>query len=77
MKPRLIVNGHSLLSHRIVKELIPGVYKPHRAVCSCGAWSDVIAMATATARAKAQRNWHDEHKIEVLRKRGELEDEND
>jgi hypothetical protein len=75
MKARFIVSGHSLLNPQIVKDLMPGVYKPHRAVCSCGAWSDVIAMPNATARAKAQRNWHDEHKIEVLRKQGKLEEE--
>lgn len=75
MKARLIVDGHALLSHSIVKDLMPGVYKPHRAFCSCGAWSDVIAMPNATSRAKAQRNWHDDHKIAVLRKRGELEEE--
>ena len=75
MKPRFVVTGHSLLKESIVKDLMPGIYKRNRAVCSCGAWCDVIPMKSSASQAAANRNWHDEHKINVLRSRGELEEE--
>jgi hypothetical protein len=73
------IKAHSLLSPILARQANPDLYKPHRAFCSCGAWSDVMAMPTATGRANAQRNWHDEHKIAVLRKEQpwRFDDDND
>ena len=73
MKARFVVSGHSLLDQRIVKDLMPGIYHPTRAVCSCGAWCNQYSVRQSF-RAWS-REWHDEHKIEVLRSRGELEEE--
>ena len=47
---------------------------PYRWHCYCGAWARVLPEKGKTA-AQLRRNGHDEHKIEVLRKRGELEEE--
>lgn len=44
----------------------------YRAECYCGAWSNVIAGISNEGRLKAIRMWHDEHKVAVLRSRGEL-----
>jgi hypothetical protein len=76
MKPRLIVSGHSLLSHAVAKEVKGELFNRNRAFCSCGAWETIIAVPSATGQNQARRNWHDQHKIEVLRSRGELEEDN-
>jgi hypothetical protein len=75
MKPRFVVSGHSLLMPSVAKKVKPDLFKPHRAFCSCGAWADVVTVPSAGGRRKAQQNWHDEHKIEVLRSQGKLEEE--
>jgi hypothetical protein len=75
MKPLFIVSGHSLLSHKVAKEIRGELFNRNRAFCSCGAWANIISVPSASGQNKARRNWHDEHKIEVLRKRGELEEE--
>ena len=49
---------------------------PRRAECSCGAWSNILTGEEVAYKIRLlARDWHDEHKIEVLRKRGELEEE--
>ena len=75
MKHAIIVSGHALLSHQVAKEVIGELFNRNRAFCSCGAWADMITVPSASGQNKARRNWHDAHKIEVLRKRGELEEE--
>ncbi len=75
MKPRLIVNGHSLLSHHLAKETKGALFNRNRAFCSCGAWADIIPCSSANGQNKARRNWHDQHKIEVLRSQGKLEED--
>ena len=52
-----IIQGHCLL------KMDPK--QPHTAKCSCGASGAVLALPTGTGRAKARRNWHDEHKRNV------------
>ena len=42
--------------------------------CYCGASGRTLGGLTATAREHGRRNEHDEHKINVLRSRGELEE---
>ena len=68
MKPHFFVYGHSLFNKALAQELFPKLFKEHRAFCSCGAWCDLHKPYDA-------KMWHDEHKIEVLRSRGELEEE--
>lgn len=48
---------------------------PYKWECYCGAHGRIIAGVTAAGRERGRRVEHDEHKIEVLRKRGELEEE--
>lgn len=48
---------------------------PYKWECYCGASGNILAGLTATAREHGRRNEHDDHKIEVLRSRGELEEE--
>jgi hypothetical protein len=60
------VPGHAL------KPLDPN--NRYRWECYCGASGTILAGLTATAREHGRRNEHDEHKIEVLRSRGEWDD---
>jgi len=48
---------------------------PYQWQCSCGAHGFILAGVSAGSRARARRNEHDEHKVEVLRAQGKLEDE--
>ena len=72
MKSCFVVTGHSFVKPEWAKERWPDKYQPCRAFCSCGAWGTIFGPFTIGAR-----NWHDEHKIEVLRSRGELEEDDD
>ena len=47
----------------------------YRWECYCGASGTILCGSSAGARERGRRNEHDAHKIEVLRKRGELEEE--
>ena len=60
MSGSIIIHGHSLLPADTVL--------PYKAQCSCGASCGILAMPSATGRAKARRNWHDEHKSNVWRR---------
>ena len=60
MTGSIIIHGHSLL------KMDPK--KPHQAKCSCGSWGAILALPTGVGRAKARRNWHDDHKREVWRR---------
>jgi hypothetical protein len=75
MKSAIRVSGHSILSHQVAKEVKGELFNRNRAFCSCGAWANIISVPSASGQNKARRNWHDNHKIEVLRSRGELEEE--
>lgn len=75
MKARFVVSGHSLVKPKWAKDFFPQLFKDNRAFCSCGAWSDIIPVPSAGGRQKAQQNWHDSHKIAVLRSRGGLEED--
>lgn len=63
------IHGHRLLDAT--------ADKPYFAQCSCGASAPVIATPTSFGRRNARRNWHDEHKIAVLRSEGKLEEDKD
>jgi hypothetical protein len=56
-----IIKGHSLLP--------VNQQEPYKAQCSCGAWEKLILVPSSTGRAKARRNWHDEHKRNVWRRK--------
>jgi hypothetical protein len=60
MKASFKIVGHLLLKMDISDRRL--------ARCSCGASANVLAMPTGAAHAKARRNWHDEHKRNVLRR---------
>ena len=60
MAGSIVIHGHSLLMAETAK--------PYQAKCSCGAWCNIMAMPSAAGRAKARRNWHDEHKRDVWRR---------
>jgi len=60
MAGSIIIHGHSLLKMEQNKQ--------HQAKCSCGASGAVLMVPSATGRAKARRNWHDEHKRDVWRR---------
>jgi hypothetical protein len=68
MKHRIIVHGHSLLSHQLAKEVKGDLFSRNRAFCSCGAWENIISVPSAKGQNQARRNWHDEHKREVWRR---------
>ena len=72
MKHALIASGHSLIPKKWAKEWKADLFKESRAFCSCGAWADNLTLMSYSAWS---RKWHDNHKIEVMRKRGELEDD--
>ncbi len=48
----------------------------YRWECYCGASGTVLCGPSQAVREHGRRNEHDAHKIEVLRSRGELEDDN-
>jgi hypothetical protein len=52
----------------------PNPDNPYRAECYCGAWARVIPERGKTA-PQLRKDWHDSHKIEVLRKQGKLEED--
>ena len=67
MKGRNIhVKGHALV--KVDKN------DSRKAACSCGAWERSYTFLSPAWRTIWRRTWHDEHKIEVLRAQGKLED---
>lgn len=60
------VHGHAMRR--------PDPNKPYRWECYCGAWSGVLPHEDKSA-AQLRRDGHDEHKMLVLRKRGDWEED--
>ena len=72
---RFVVSGHSLTRpEKSARESHDRpIYMRASAFCSCGAWADNLT-GSACRYSAWSRKWHENHKIEVLRKRGELEE---
>ena len=51
--------------------------KPYQWECNCGANGAILAGPSAGARERGRKMEHDDHKIEVLRRQGKLEDDNE
>lgn len=49
----------------------------YRWECYCGANGSILCGITAKGRENSRRNEHDNHKIEVLRSQGKLEEEDE
>jgi hypothetical protein len=71
-KASLRVTGHTLIPKKWAKDVFPKLFRETRAFCSCGAWDNNL---TLMSYSQWSRKWHDNHKIDVLRSRGELEEE--